>query len=375
MPRERIGLLKEDVSKRIALLRPILILGVVFVHTSGISDNPSQLDPNLFNSIAAFFKNGVFRGTVPTMSLIAGFLLFSAGLDQAPLKMFKKKFMTLVIPFFLFNVCALALMLSTNGLLGPAFPGIATLPQSTYDAAKHIFGLSGYPINYPLHFVRDMIVTIALVPLLSVAIRTAPWIGLAALAIIFGTNQDGILVLRSSSLILFYIGGIAAVYKWDVLVLDKHATLCLAVFLALCAVYIVFGIDDNTVLVMAAPFLIWPAVSMLKGSRLETSLLGFSKYSFFVFVSHAPFMTIAWWVITRHARWIPYPVYWVCAPILVIALLKVMYDVAEKLCPRVLRFSIGARVARPVVLERRRTPRAANAPVFSPTLRKAILQA
>ncbi|WP_426189174.1 hypothetical protein [Massilia sp. DWR3-1-1] len=76
MPRERIGLLQEDVSKRIALLRPLLIIGVVFVHTSGISDMPSQLDPNFFNANTAFFKNGVFRGTVPTMSLIAGFLLF-----------------------------------------------------------------------------------------------------------------------------------------------------------------------------------------------------------------------------------------------------------------------------------------------------------
>jgi len=86
--------LNKEVSNRIAVLRPVLIFGVVFVHVQGMSELMSQVGPGIFAKFAAFFRNGVFRGTVPTLALISGFLLFGARLDQSPLKMFHKKFRT-----------------------------------------------------------------------------------------------------------------------------------------------------------------------------------------------------------------------------------------------------------------------------------------
>ena len=84
----------------------------------------------------------------------------------------------------------------------------------------------------------------------------------ALLALVFGTDMDRQLIFRASSLLLFYIGGAAAVYRWNVLALDRYAKQCLALLAVMCVAIIGFRIDDNTVLVMAAPFLIWPAASL-----------------------------------------------------------------------------------------------------------------
>lgn len=364
----------KEISNRIAMLRPLLIIGVVFVHVPGISDQPSELVPTFFNWFAAFFKNGVFRGTVPTMSLIAGFLLFSAQLDQAPRKLFSKKFGSLVIPFFIFNVLCLLFMAAVNRFIGPAFSVLQTWPDSVPSQLALMFGFDDYPINGALHFVRDMIVTMLFVPVLGVVIRKAPWIGFAVLALVFGTDMDGQLIFRASSLLLFYIGGAAAVYRWNVLALDPYAKQCLAILAVMCLVIIGFRIDDNTVLVMAAPFLIWPAASLCNGTRLQAAAMRLSHYSFFIFAAHAPLIGLAWWYVNVHARWVPYPLVWFGLPVLICAGLIKTYDVAIKLAPRAFNIAIGARLRQRAVAERRKVQRAAGAPVYTPELRATLVK-
>lgn len=361
--------LSRPVSNRIAMLRPILIMGVVVVHVDGLSDMPSEIDLKFFDIVAAFFKNSVFRATVPTMSLIAGYLLFTAKLDGNLPALFRKKFSTLLIPFVIFNVYALCFMATVNTAFGPVFPRLGDLQQSPGRLLVALFGLKDYPLNGPLHFVRDMLVAILLVPLFSLFLRNAPWIGLVVLGIFFGTDMDGVLIFRASSLILFYIGGAAAVYRWNVLALDKYALECLSIFIAACLVVTGFGIDDRTLLIMTAPFLIWPAASLLADTKMETSCLRLSKYSFFIFAAHMPILNISWWIVKCHAAWIPYPVYWILAPALVIIGLIYFYEVAMRVAPAAFNFAIGARASNSRRIDRRSAVRPADAPVYSPEMR------
>ena len=364
--------LPKEVSDRIAMLRPMLIIGVVFVHIAGIPDVPSEMAPGVFNWFAAFFKNGVFRGTVPTMSLISGYLLFTAGYDRQPAKLFKKKFLTLAVPFIIFNLYCFAFMAGMNSLFGQVFPSLTILQHSQNNLLAVIFGINEYPINGPLHFVRDMMVAIMMVPLLSVFLRYFPWLGLVALAVFFGTDMDGTLIFRASSLILFYIGGAAAVYKWNVLALDKHAKACVAAFVIACIIIIGFRIDDNTFLVTVAPFLIWPAASLLQKTRFEAWAIRFCKYSFFIFAAHMPIIGTAWWAMTHHARWIPYPIYWFFAPVLCVILLKKIYDLGMRVAPTAFNFILGARASNRIFVDRRFAPRLAGAPVYSPEMRAVL---
>lgn len=217
-----------------------------------------------------------------------------------------------------------------------------------------------------------MIVAMLLVPALGVVIRNAPLVGLIFVTVFFGTNADGPLIFRATSVILFYIGGVAAVYRWNVLCLDKHAKVCVVLLCALCVARIGLKIDDSTLLVMAAPFLIWPAASLLRGTKVESWAISFCKYSFFIFVAHMPITDSLWWGVLRYGRWVPYPVYWFAAPILTVVVLKYTYDIAMVMAPRVFNFIIGARAGQSVRVDRRRAPRPAGAPIYTPEIRLTL---
>lgn len=356
--------INKNVSNRIAMLRPIMIFGVVYAHVAG-SPEQTTWSSSLFDLFVAFFKNGVFRGTVPLLALVSGYLLFTANLDQKPVQMLKKKFITLAVPFMVFNFGYIAYMLVLKyGFNVVLFEDITKL--SRFEWANKITGFWDYPANGPLHFVRDMMVTILLAPLLGLLIRSAPWMGLAAMIVIFGTDQEGHLILRGSSFILFYVGGMAAVGKWNILALDKYAPQCLGMFSLICLGLILSGSRDNTLVVATAPFLVWPSLSLLANTRMEAWAMKMSKYSFFTFVAHMPVLTLIWWWKLHYGEWLPYSLYWFIAPVITIGALIALYDYAIRYTPTAFNFAIGARaVKKQTFVDRRKTPRAADAPVYS----------
>ena len=67
-----------------------------------------------------------------------------------------------------------------------------------------------------------------------------------------------------------------------------------------------------------------------------------SKYSFFLFLGHAPILMLTWILYGRYGRAIPYPVYWVLAPFVVSAILLAVYQVAIATIPHIFKAMIGA---------------------------------
>jgi len=93
---------------------------------------------------------------------------------------------------------------------------------------------------------------------------------------------------------------------------------------------------------MAAPFLIWPAAAMLVPTALGRWLAGMSKYSFFVFVAHAPVLLATWMVYKKVADVVPYPLYWIGAPVVTTASLVMVYRLAMRYLPGLFSLAIGA---------------------------------
>ena len=92
-----------SVARRISVLRTLLIMFVVFLHVGGAPMGGfDYADPAQF--LRFVLQDILGRLAVPTLSVIAGYLLFSTNLDLTPLRMYKKKFLTLVVPFLVFNV-------------------------------------------------------------------------------------------------------------------------------------------------------------------------------------------------------------------------------------------------------------------------------
>lgn len=340
------------VSQRIALLRFLMIFGIVLLHAppyvpiAEVANTP-------FDLFKAYFQHAVFRTTVPVLTCISGYLLFRSGLDRAPAKLAHKKFHTIVVPFLVFNLGLLAVALGLHYGLGVTLSNdmIPTSSKGWRDAA---FGLTGAPINYPLNFLRDLVALMIAAPLLGWFLRNSPWVGLALVALVYQFNLDGAFLLRNVMWPVFYVGGLVAVRNWNLRALDRYAVPCLVLFLALCAYVIAFRVANTNILRMVAPLLIWPAASLLLPTAFGRWLARMSKYSFFVFVAHAPVLLATSLVYKRFATQVPYPLYWFLAPVLTTALLVLVYRLAMRTMPGLFSSVIGARpVAKPASLPAR----------------------
>lgn len=312
-----------EISTRISILRFAMIFGIVILHTP-LYVPIDQVGPHAFDMLKAFFQNAVFRCTVPVLTLISGYLLFSSSMPERPRALISKKFKSLVIPFLTFNLplVALVFLVQSHGPLAISYQLVPIDLRTLADAA---LSLTAAPLNYPLYFLRDLFVLCVLAPVFAILLRYVPLLGLFLVAGIFLLNFDGSLVIRTDMPVTFYIGGLCALHKVDMRSLDKYAPLCLAVFIVMCGAVIAFQIKNTTGLRLVAPLLIWPSASLLVGTRFGTWLAGMAKYSFFIFLMHAPILIATWLVYSRYGAALPYPIYWVCAPLLTTTLLMGLY--------------------------------------------------
>lgn len=331
---------EDEVRRRIALLRFLMIFGVVLLHTPPYVPI-KEVGAGAFDLLKAFFQNAVFRTTVPVLTAISGYLLFRSALDRRPGKLAQKKIGTIVVPFLFFNLLLLgAADFLENGL--HLRLGEDMVPEDPRGWANAAFGFTGSPINYPLNFLRDLVVLMLLAPLFGWMLRHIPWLGLGAVLVVFMKNLDGHFLLRDVMAPVFYFGGMAAVRRWNLCALDRYAALCLGVFGALCAAVVAFRIANTNYLRMVAPLLIWPAAALITRTGFGDWLGRLSKYSFFVFVAHAPVLLVTWMLYRPFATYVPYPVYWVLAPALTTATLVLVYRAAMRVAPGAFSSVIGA---------------------------------
>lgn len=332
---------QNESLQRIAMLRYVMIVGIVILHVPPYVPI-AEVGSGLFDQIKAFFQNAAFRATVPVLTVISGYLLFRSGLDRDWRKLVTKKTRTIVVPFLVFNL----------GLLVAAYWmqrwfGIAASYQLTpFDARTWLeagFGLTRSPINYPLNFLRDLIAVMLLAPLMGILLRKAAWPGLALVIVIFYNNLDGVFVLRDVMPIMFYLGGMAALRGWNLQALDRHAWLCLGIFILACIAIVHFQVANTNYFRFVAPFLIWPAMALLNNTALARWLESQSRYSFFIFVAHAPVLLVLAILYQKLGKSVPYVLFWVCAPVVIVLVLTVAYRILMRWFPTAFSAIIGAR--------------------------------
>lgn len=178
-------------------------------------------------------------------------------------------------------------------------------------------------------------------PLFAVLIRRAPLIGLLLVAVIFMRNFDGLLVIRTDMPVTFYFGGLCALHKVDLRRLDKYALPCFGLFVALCCAVVAYRVENTTGLRLIAPLLVWPAASLFVGIRFGAWAASMGECSFFIFLIHAPVLTATWVAYSAYGDALPYPVYWIIAPVFTTALLIGVYRLCKANIPTLFAWAPG----------------------------------
>lgn len=203
----------ELISKSINNIRFPMILGVVFIHC-GIA-----CDDALCNSVQHLFSDLLPAACVPIFFLMSGFLFFwrveEWNKDVFASK-FMKRFRSLVIPYLFWITITIALFAGMHlflpSLINPDFENVPKWGIKQYLAA-YWNGSGGFPISYPLWFLRNLIVMVYLTPLFYLIIYkmgVMRWLWLMATAVWYYTNSSG----TSMGLFYFY-SGILLAYSID----------------------------------------------------------------------------------------------------------------------------------------------------------------
>jgi succinoglycan biosynthesis protein ExoH len=337
----------KEISRRISVARYLMIIGVVILHIPPYKPL-SEYGTTAFEVLRGTLTYGFFRATVPVLTAISGYFVFSSVLDRDVPKLLSKKTATLLLPLLLSNLPLLLVLFAMQryGLATHQF-SVTAYPFNWNNWLNAGMGLFGLPLNYPTHFLRDLFALSLLAPLMGILLRKTPYLGLLLVLAVYWFNLDASLVLRNSMLVTFYLGGLAAVRKWDLRRLDPFAPGLLAAFATMAVAIVVFHIHNREWFSLVSPFLVWPSMALIVDSRIGRLLLRYSKASFFTFLAHGPLLIAAWILFSKYCAGLPYVVFWLVTPLIVVPLCVLGHVVLLNLLPRLSVVLLGRRIAKP----------------------------
>ena len=206
-------------SNTIDFLRFPLIIAVVFIHcdpASMVIGGKELVEKNtypIYSLLRWIVSEEVARIAVPLFFFISGFLFFyrSPSLTISDyVKKLKKRARTLLIPYILWNIFMIILFICAQ-LFIPSMLSGASKPILDKNFFEWINMFWGYPdempICYQFWFIRDLIVTVCLSPIICFFIRRLKFYFIAVVGMLWASGFDfNITGLSSISIFFFSFG-------------------------------------------------------------------------------------------------------------------------------------------------------------------------
>lgn len=344
-------------SKVMDWLRFPMAVLVVLIHTGSLGgDSPYPV----YSTLCILFPKAICQLAVPLFFMISGYLFFN-GLEKwdkdVYLTKLKRRVRSLLIPYILWNIIAIVLYYSYSAfrmrLHGETF--ISFPEQLQRWKGLRIFWDCdhGMPLDYPLWYVRDLIVFVIASPLILAVIRKMKWGGIAvlgALHLAFGEPNFFMGLLFFSTGCCLRVCGksileVSRTIRWPALV---------ASCLLLLAIELTFrnhrALSDLLVRIfmLTGVFSVFYLVSLAFKMHYigETSFL--SKCSFFVFASHGILILneFSHYIVLHTLPLQGEPYYCVdlfLRPAIAIAICLGLYWVLSRVAPRTLSLLTGGR--------------------------------
>ncbi|WP_051261604.1 acyltransferase family protein [Desulfovibrio inopinatus] len=344
-----------DTSRRIDIVRIILMSFVILAHTGrGFVSYVPNMEPTAAY-IYEIFNNNVCYITVPLFFSISGYLFMRSFTltPSAYFTMCKKKFITVFIPFLLFNLIWLLWIYFIGSI-----PNMGTknfiLQQGIF---VKLFGINTLPINYPLWFLRDLLIIFAVSPVFILIFNEIRYLGLLLLYYLWMTQNPTLAFTLYGHAFFFYLGGIFSRQELPIGESTKIEKLIIPLYLAVLFFLTIdqhFGLDQLTTMyifkanMVLGVFFLWciSRFDVIKNNKL---LEFTARYAFFIYLAHEPTLSFlqkfisTFFTPTNSATQLLY-YFGSCIATMAIALCIGM--ALEKTVPSVYAFATGARMPR-----------------------------
>lgn len=317
----------------IAFLRFPLTLLVVFIHV------PFNSSSVLCNNLHKFWIEGVCSIAVPTFFFISGYLFFTKDFScETYRSKLKRRIKTLLIPYIAWNFLALLAVVIPhyNDYNYSALNILAAFINTKYSFLNTV-GES--PIDYPLWYIRDLMVCCILSPLfyfvrrLNIFIPLIFWVlWILGISLPIGTS--------SIAICFFSLGGVIRIYGFP---FENHPFGYIFVSLILMLAYVISGLElilHNAVM----PILVLSLFPIGKSFLPESVPILFHAYgkvAFVIYAAHAIFIKKIWNILIDLdlSHWLVY----VMTYILAIVICVFLDYIAKKILPQLYGILTGTR--------------------------------
>lgn len=311
---------KKDYITR---LRFPLAVGVVFIHSLRRASSWERAsDFSILDWVQWLCSSALPSIAVPCFFVISGFLFFQGYRQEEGFAFFQKKWrsrlLTLLVPYILWNLIKFALLWAQAGLGAGAevwrevgrfdlFWGSRDIGSDYINWWGLNIGHLTAPLNVPLWFVRDLMVCVALTPLLAWLLR-AHRRALLVLCLMLAAHTlrlwPYIYGVSGSSVLLFSLGAACALHGRDLLAVVRPLRLWSYVLFPLLSITAIFQSHQCPdialqLLYVATTFAGVAAYLNLAAERpwADTAPSPATRYlasaSFFIFVSHPATLAVA----------------------------------------------------------------------------------
>lgn len=311
----------DNFPKVISILRFPLALAVVYLHCGGTAETVPYVDgcnTSVLDLLRILISHVVTHVAVPSFFLISGYLYFKEGKINYSLycAKTKKRFYTLFLPYILWNFIPFLFILFKRiggGVINGTWENVILYLNSTkyghlfWDmeplnlTSQNLFGiptpLSG-PINFPLWYLRDLILLTVFSPLIYLLLKYGRKYIIFILLIcyisgIWITNK----VLPITGVFFFSLGAYLSIFKINFLnsrIMKSVIFKILTVMFLIIAVYYdgmntYFGTIAYKLFICTGVFMTFYIGNKMvnKGFRVNRFL---TESSFFIYVSHFIFV-------------------------------------------------------------------------------------
>lgn len=291
---------EELQSKVISFLRFPLCVAVVFIHIHiGTKDGITY---PMYDSLRYFFADILARVAVPLFFMFSGFLFFKKS-EQLTFANYKEKLTkrcrTLLIPYLFWNSTPilyylLGRLLGLGSHYGVGFNFIDWLKPfwNNYPIAMNGEGIASYPICIQFWYIRDLMVTILLSPIIYWLTKNLRFYFIIALAMLWLTNCWPLITgLNITAIFFFSLGTYCAIFKRNFAEILKPHTLLLGAVYILTVVPVLIEQDANfnplrrIGILLGMAFIVSLTARYISNGQWKTNKF-LSESSFFIFAFH-----------------------------------------------------------------------------------------
>ena len=263
-------------------------------------------DYPIYCNIGYLISKIIARSAVPTFFIISGYLLYKSIGGNLTMEKYKAKLRsrarTILVPYVLWNTAIILIMLAAQTVFPQYLSGDNknVADYTILDLTKAFWCLDPEqaPINFPLWYLRDLMVNIIISPLIYLAIKKTKF---ALLIILFALHilgiDTGIAGLSIGSMMYFSAGmymainGISIIKVFQKIKMPAFLTYAVLILIAMINNNVKM-ISDNENAILGVMYRMIGAICIINVATMITdktreSLSRLSKYTFFIFAYHA----------------------------------------------------------------------------------------